>query len=166
MFFIVVLNFLFNLYIICGDSLVFSSKYFLFVPSLLFKYSSQRFVILLILQKYSFVLLILSMISLFSIYYVFIADIYMLSAIFLQHVCIHDYIFFHSTVWLHLTNCLLSVIVQHFVFIIISSLIHKLFLDLCFLNFTKLWVQYSTYVLQTKIVNYIAKICDFDFLSD
>lgn len=40
----------------------------------------------------------LSMISLFSIYYIFIADIYMLSAIFLQHVYIQDYIFFHSTV--------------------------------------------------------------------
>ena len=30
MFFIIVLNFLFNLYIICGDSIFFSSKYFLF----------------------------------------------------------------------------------------------------------------------------------------
>lgn len=98
MFFVIVLNFLFNLYIICGDSLVFSSKYFLFVPSLLFKYSSQRFVILLILQKYSFVLLILSMISLFSIYCIFIADIYILSAIFYS-MCAFMTIFFFTVLF-------------------------------------------------------------------
>ena len=46
--------------------------------------------------------------------------------------------------WLHLTNYLLYVIVKHFVFIIISSLTHKPFLDV---NFTRLWVRYSTYVL-------------------
>ena len=47
--------------------------------------------------------------------------------------CAFKTIFFFTVLfWLHLTNYLLYVIVKHFVFIIISSLTHKPFLDVFF----------------------------------